>query len=222
MVDNPFENGKELYRQGKYPEAIKEFLKSDTLEAKPSEIAYYMSLCYAKMKEYEEALLYLEQVLTTDSHPLKRYQARMLMGYIYAITERFKLAELEFSKVIEEGFSSASVYAALAHVLYMQGDTVNSLEALDKALSMDSDNPSALNSMGYILAEEGIKLPLAIKYCRRALDKVPSNPAYHDSYAWALYKNGQKRDAQAAIRVARKLLPDHPLVNEHYRVIMEL
>ncbi|AEJ61166.1 Tetratricopeptide TPR_2 repeat-containing protein [Spirochaeta thermophila DSM 6578] len=221
MVESPFQRGKQLFQEGKYREALQEFLSSDGTEGlSPSDQAYYMGLCYARLGEYEEALLYLEQVLTTDTHPLKRYQVRMLIGYIYSLTERYKLAQLEFERVVEEGFESATVYNALAHVRYMLGELRESLSAAEKALSLDPDNPSALNSMGYLLAEQGVRLSLALKYCRKAVQKAPRNPAYQDSLAWALYKNGQFAEARNVIRVAHALAPDSPTIREHYEIIV--
>ena len=136
-------------------------------------------------------MLYLEQVLTSDLGFLYIYQSRMLVGYIYSVTERYRLAEFEFNRLLEDGYESAKVYAALAYVLYQQEQAAPAIAHLEKALRIDPENANAMNSLGYILAESSENLELAFSYCSRAARKRPNNPAYLDSLALAYEKRGQ-------------------------------
>ena len=61
-------------------------------------------------------------------------QARMVLGYIYSVTGRFRLAEFEFTKVNEMGVQSSQALAALGYVYYAQRKVPESIETLKKAL----------------------------------------------------------------------------------------
>lgn len=184
-----------LYRQGKYQDALNRFLELHVEDSQQGELSYYLGLCYASLKQFDEALLYLEQVVSSDLGFLFVYQSRMLLGYIYSVTERYRLAEFEFHRLLEDGYESAKVYAALAYVLYQQRQAAPAIAHLEKALRIDPENANAMNSLGYILAESSENLELAFSYCQKAAKKKPNNPAYLDSLALAYEKRGQLQHA---------------------------
>ena len=209
------QEGIQLYRQGKYTEALASFLKAELTPGEYPDFSYNLGLCYARLKKYDEALLYLEQVVTSDLGFAQVYQSRMLLGYIYAETQRLRLASFEFRKLLEDGYESAKVYAALAHVLLLDQKLDDSLDCLEKALKLDPNNMSALNSAGYVLAEREMRLNMAFLYCSRAVKAHPENPVYLDSLGWVLYKMGNKKGAVGVLRKAIFLAPGQSLIKEH-------
>ena len=60
------DEGKLLYTQKKYKKALAFFLAlpSDSAADK-IEVSYYLGLCYTKLERYDDALLFLEQVVTS-------------------------------------------------------------------------------------------------------------------------------------------------------------
>lgn len=210
-----------LYRTGQYEAALNRLLELHIDDAQQAELSYYMGLCYASLKQYDEAVLYLEQVVSSDLGFLYVYQSRMLLGYIYSVTERYRLAEFEFNRLLEDGYESAKVYAALAYVLYQQGSAAPAIAHLEKALRIDPENANAMNSLGYILAESSENLDLAFSYCRRAARKRPSNPAYLDSLALAYEKRGQLQHALKLYRHAYRLSGENHLIGEHLKTLQE-
>ena len=207
--------GIQLYRQGRYQEALASFLKAELTPDEYPMFSYNLGLCYARLKKFDEALLYLEQVVTSDLGFAQVYQCRMLLGYIYAETQRLRLASFEFRKLLEDGFESAKVYAALAHVLYLDQKASDSLECLEKALKLDPNNISALNSAGYVMAETDMRLNMAFLYCSRVVKAHPDNPVYLDSLGWVLHKMGNKKGAVGVLRKALLLAPGQALIKEH-------
>lgn len=208
-----------LYRNGEYEAALNRLLELHVDDAQQAELSYYLGLCYGSMKQYDEAVLYLEQVVSSDLGFLYVYQSRMLLGYIYSVTERYRLAEFEFNRLLEDGYESAKVYAALAYVLYQQGQPAPAIAHLEKALRIDPENANAMNSLGYILAESSENLDLAFSYCQRAARKRPNNPAYLDSLALAYEKRGQLQHALKLYRHAYRLSGENATIGAHLRTL---
>jgi tetratricopeptide (TPR) repeat protein len=59
------EEGISLYNRMNYTGALSFFLSlPPDSGADPVDLAYYLGLCYAKLKRYDDAMIYLEQVVT--------------------------------------------------------------------------------------------------------------------------------------------------------------
>jgi tetratricopeptide (TPR) repeat protein len=209
-------DGVKLLEERRYGDALETFLDVDVDPEEHPELSYYLGLCYTNLNRFDEAVLYLEQVVTGDNDLTHVYQGRMLLGYIYTVTDRHRLAEFEFSRLLEEGFESAKVHAALAHVQYAQGKTSASVVQLEKALEIDPENPTALNSIGYIMADNGIRPQAALSYCKKAVEQDPENPAYLDSLGWTYFKLGHTAEARAYLKKAHELAPENDEIAAHW------
>ncbi len=212
--------GIRLYHKKKYRQALEFFLAVEVEPEEQSKLSYYLGLCYTHLGKNDEALLYLEQVVASDIGFLQIYQARMIMGYIYAVTKRYRLAEFELNRLLEDGYESAKGYAALAYALYAQGKTAAAISNLEKALRLDRNNANALNSMGFILSEQNIQPATALEYCRRATELKPQNPAYLDSLALAYRRNGRMQDAKTIYERALRLSGGNREIAEHYKELL--
>jgi len=184
------------------------------------ELCYYLGLCLTQLERYDEALLFLEQVVTTDLNILHIYQSRMILSYIYTKTGRFKLAEFELESLLDSGYESAQVYAAFGFVDYQSGRITEALSHLHKALALDPNNVNAMNSLGYVLAEEGKDLELALSLCRRAVERQPENPSYLDSLGWVYFKLGRISEARAHLRKALSASGGNKAIAAHMRAAL--
>lgn len=200
-----------LYEKGNYSAALANFLAlpSDS-DTDPVELAYYLGLCYAKLKRYDDALLYLEQVVTAagddvDASEIKRVlQCRFLLAVIYCLSGRKKLADFELNKLLEIGYSRSSVNAALAYIAWEQGNVEKCLDYYAEALAIDENNPTALNGMGYVLACEGHDLTKALAFCKKALSMAPESAACLDSLGWVYHRMGLHSEARKYLYQAQK------------------
>jgi len=182
--------------------ALEEFEKLSQDPSSNPELCYYLGLCHTQLEQYDEALLYLEQVVTTDLNILHIYQSRMILSYIYTKTGRYKLAEFELESLLNSGYESAQVYSAFGFVAHQSGRTEEAISYLNEALTLDPDNVNAMNSLGYVLAEEERNLEQALTLCRKAVEKKPDSPAYLDSLGWTYFKLGRISEARATLRKA--------------------
>ncbi len=220
-MNKNFENGVRLYHSHRFEQALKELREAEKEMTESPELDYYTGLALTQLGDYEEALLYLEKVVTSHFSFLHIMQARMVLGYIYAITGRYKLAEFEFAKVNELGLQSSQALAALGYVLYCQKKLPESIDALKKSLEIDPKNANAQNSLGFIYAEEKRNLDEAVSLCRQASEAHPKNHAYLDSLGWALYRKGNAAEAKTCVRKALDMAPGNREIALHLKAIME-
>ena len=221
---NALQEGISLYNRGNYSAALTFFLSLPGDSAgDPVELAYYLGLCYSKLKRYEDSLLYLEQVVTAAGENNgavsadRVLQCRFLLAVIYCLSGRKKLSEFELGKLLETGYKPASVYAALAYIAWEQGDADKCVDYYNKALSEDENNPTALNGLGYVLACEEKDLTKALGYCKRALEYAPDSPACLDSLGWVYYKMGIIPEAKKYLEKAKKRDSSNKEIAEHMR-----
>jgi len=213
--------GIRLLKQGQYDRALQHLLNIHSDTPENPELSYYLGLCYTQLDKYDEALLYLEQVVSSELSFTHVYQSRMILGYIYAVTGRHRLAEFEFRSLLDDGFDSAKTHAALGYALYAQGQQDESIGELERALELDPSNGNALNSLGFVLAETGKDLRRAAECCRRAVRIRPNSPAYLDSLGWAYYKLGRVEAAREALRSALNAAPGEKEIAAHLRQVMQ-
>jgi len=222
QIDIKLREGIRLYRIKRWKNALDEFLSIDAdgfTNDDRMELAYYLGLCYTKLEQYEEALLYLEQVVTTSSDILRIYQCRITLAYIYIITKRVKMAEFELKRLQNSGFESPLLYNTLAYAAWSQKQHKNAIDLYEKTLEIDTNNVTAMNSMGFILADTGMDCIRGLRMCRKAVDSKPQRAAYLDSLGWAYYKNGEIIEARTWLRRAMELAPDEKEIQKHFKIV---
>jgi len=221
-ADEKIQEGIRLYRAKDWDKALDEFLSADVSDFNDDEkmeLSYYMGLCYTKLKQYEKALNHLEQVVTSANDVLRVFQCRMTLAYIYVITKRVKMAEYELKKLQSSGMESPLLYNTLAYAAYIQKQNLNAIDLYEKTLEIDSNNVTAMNSMGYILADTGLDVMRALRLCRKAVDSRPQNAAYLDSLGWAYYRSGEVVEARTWLRRALEIAPDEKEIQKHFKTV---
>jgi len=222
-VHESLEEGIRFFRIKRWDKALEEFLKIETSGLEPEdnlELAYYLGLCYTKLERHDDALLYLEQVVTAETDPLRVYQCRLTLAYIYVISDRSKLAEFELGRLLKSGYESIQIYTTIAYAAWTQKQYQKAVDFYEKALDMDEENTTALNGLGYILADSDIDSKRGLKLCRKAVDKKPHSAAYLDSLGWAYYKNGNINEARSWLRRAYDISPHHKEIKKHIKIVI--
>ncbi|CEM62985.1 tetratricopeptide repeat protein [Treponema phagedenis] len=218
---NALAEGIALYKKGRYTDALTELLQITSTSSETNiDLAYYIGLCYARLDRFDDALIYLEQIVTGNADIARVYQCRLILSYIYTKTDRTRLAEFELSKLIQAGYESVQVYASLGFLAYEHGETDKAVQYYQKALDMQEENATALNGLGYILADSGRELTRSLSLCKEAVEQKPDNGAYLDSLAWVYHKLGFSLEARTYIKRAAEKLPNNKLVQKHKTIIM--
>jgi tetratricopeptide (TPR) repeat protein len=127
----------------------------------------------------------------TDSQTLAIMEARLLMA-----REDYEgaVAILEpMSDTLDR--EQAWIHENLAAAYEELGRFQDTERHLEQYLDYWPDDADALNFLGYLYAEEGLKLDRAESLLEKALDLDPDNPFYLDSLGWVYYKQGKADEA---------------------------
>lgn len=116
----------------------------------------------------------------------------------------------------------ASDSAAHARALMQMGmiaarqkDFAGAEEQYRKALALAPHDAAALNALGYLLAEQGVRLPEALGYVQQALAQDAENGAYLDSLGWIYFKMNRLPDAVSSLERAVRLDRHDPNILDH-------
>jgi len=109
-----------------------------------------------------------------------------------------------------------SIAMRLANVYEAAGRLDEAEKELRRLMSEDPLNADAMNSLGYMLADRGLRLPEAIDLAERAVKIEPSNPAYLDTLGWALFKHGRTEEAADPLGKAATTLTGNSVIQDHH------
>ena len=84
-----------------------------------------------------------------------------------------------------------------------------------KILALNPDSASALNYLGYMLADRNTRLDEAQGFISKALEQEPNNGAYLDSLGWVLYRQNKLSEAEEKLRQALESMSRDPTVHDH-------
>lgn len=107
-------------------------------------------------------------------------------------------------------------------VLYLQGALYERQKKFDAAerkfkqvLAADAASAEALNYLGYMLADRGIRLDEALGYIRKAVELDPQNGAYLDSLGWAHFRMNNFEPAEQYLMKAVERMPNDSTIHDH-------
>ena len=84
-----------------------------------------------------------------------------------------------------------------------------------KVLQMNPENSSALNYLGYMLADRNVRLQEALEMITKAVDREPGNPAYLDSLGWVYYRLDKLNEAEHNLKLSLDKMSKDPTVHDH-------
>ena len=88
-------------------------------------------------------------------------------------------------------------------------------EQFKKVLASESQHASALNYLGYMLADQNMQLENALGYIKQAVSLDPANGAYLDSLGWAYFRLGKYDLAEENLVKASQKINTDPTVHDH-------
>ncbi len=146
------------------------------------------------------------------------------MGNIMKSFKKYKLSIDYYNQVISKIDLNSESYA---DVLYRRGGSYERLKEykksdqdLLKSLEIVPDDAYVLNYLAYSWLERNYKIDTAIEMLEEAYKQEQNDPYIIDSIAWAYYLINDFLKAEKFMRRAVELMPNDPIVNDHYGDIL--
>ncbi|MDR3126277.1 MAG: hypothetical protein LBT92_01435, partial [Rickettsiales bacterium] len=147
-----------------------------------------------------------------------------LLGPYLAIGRHYfsKGDNREAVKILSLGAARGKGAAAKAYIFYLRSlayeqmdDFANALSDLERAAALAPSEPAFLNSYGYFLVDRGVNVDKGTRLIEKALRMDRDNPNYVDSFGWALFKQGNLKDAALLLQYAKLLNPTNAVICDH-------
>ncbi len=84
-----------------------------------------------------------------------------------------------------------------------------------KVIELNAGNTSAMNYLGYMLADRNVRLQEAKELIQKALDQDPQNGAYLDSLGWVYFRMDKLDEAEEYLMRSLRRVAHDPTVNDH-------
>jgi tetratricopeptide (TPR) repeat protein len=84
-----------------------------------------------------------------------------------------------------------------------------------KVIELNPKHAAALNYLGYMLADRGVRLEESLSLIQKAVDLDPNNGAYLDSLGWAYFKLNRVNEAETYLKKALDRVRKDPTIHEH-------
>lgn len=133
------------------------------------------------------------------------------------LQQREKYVEsLDYLKQVQGKFSSNDqIYFLLGAASERLKKFDDAEEYFKKSIALNAQNANALNYLGYMYIDRGIRLQESIEYVKKALEIDRHNGAFLDSLGWAYFKLNQLDLAEDNLRMALERLTDNAVVHDH-------
>lgn len=171
-----------------------------------------LSLIYEEKGDQQNSDRVLQHLIEThptnaDYYVLKAERLQQREKYADSIT---------FLKGVQPKFSSNDqVYFLLGAASERMKDYDNAEEYFKKTISLNPQNANALNYLGYMLIDRGVRIEEGIDYIKRALQIDRDNGAFLDSLGWGYFKLNKLDLAEDNLRMALQRLDDNAVVHDH-------
>ena len=194
---------------------------------KRDEIYYWykikkISQIIANGENKDEALKFVE----SKFKKLKKPSINILfdMGNIYKNYQRYEESIEYYSLVLSKIDEDSKEYA---DTLYRRGGSYERVGKdkksdadLLKSLEINPEDPYVMNYLAYSWLERNYNIDEAIEMLERAYQQKKNDPYIIDSIGWGYYLIGDYVNAEKYIKQAVKMMPNDPIVNDHYADIL--
>ena len=199
--------GRIAEEQNDFPTAIAEFEKVGKRQYYLDSRARIASI-YADLEGLDKAQQYLAELRAQLDSAGGVVQVYLIEGQLLHEHKLYVVAIDLYSEGLQKFPGHSDLLYARA-LMAEEIDRIDLLESDLKAiLSEDPDNASALNALGYTLADHNFRIGEALAYIQRALEIRPDDPAVIDSMGWVQFRLGNYEQAEQYLRKAYRLLKD--------------
>jgi tetratricopeptide (TPR) repeat protein len=179
-------------------------------------MAIIYALTLADAKKGREGVEILSRLLLSNPDNIDIY---VNLSQVYLLDKKYSDAERILRRAEEKqpdsDLDKEKLKFQLATVYERQKDFDRAESVFKEILQANPNNASALNYVGYMLADQGVRLDEALKYVKGALAIDPRNGAYLDSLGWAFFKMNDLENAEKYLLEADAIVKNDPIIDDH-------
>jgi tetratricopeptide (TPR) repeat protein len=192
-------------------QAVDNFRKCILLNPRFERVYYSLANAQLSLDRPSDALATLAEARKLFS---SNFLLEFLSGAAFSRQKAYDQAIQHYTAA--EVLARANDQSVLTHYFYFQmgaayerkGDIDQAVKTLEKCLKLSPDFAPALNYLGYMWAERGVRLDEARQMIEKALKADPKNSAYLDSLGWVLFRQNHPQEALATLLESVKLLEE--------------
>ena len=176
----------------------------------------------SKTSNQKEALNYITSKFSKIKNPNNKFIFDI--ANFYKNSKKYKQAIKYYSLIIDSLDDNSEVKADL---LYRRGgsfERIKDYSSADKdlkdSLKINPDDAYVLNYLAYSWLERDFMIDEAIEMLEKAYAQKSNDPYIIDSIGWAYYLIDSFDKAEKFLKRAVLLMPDDPIVNDHYADIL--
>jgi tetratricopeptide (TPR) repeat protein len=175
-----------------------------------------------KTRNRKEALNYITSKFEKIENPNNKFIFDV--ANFYKNAKEYKQAIKYYSLIIDELDDTSEIKADL---LYRRGGSYERLKDYERAdkdlqnsLIIKPNDAYVLNYLAYSWLERDYKIDEAIEMLEKAYKQENNDPYIIDSIGWAYFLVNDYIKAEQFLKRAVELMPDDPIVNDHYGDIL--
>lgn len=162
------------------------------------------------LERYPEALGAATAAL--EKHP-ENVQIRYARSMLYDRLDRFEASERDLRHILEKNPDNAVALNALGYLLTVETDRLQEArQLLEKALSLDPENPAIIDSVGWVHYKLG-NHQKALKHLRTAYEAFP-DPEVAAHYGEVLHVTGEEEQARVIWRRTLEEYPENTIIRD--------
>ena len=212
-----------FYTNSKYSQSrsyLKNFNQDDDI------YYWYKIKKITKIIMKEKGIKKSSNYLKTNFKKIKNPSEKMLfdMANLLKSFKDYEESINYYNKVLNKLKKESQIYA---DVLYRRGggferigEYTKSDNDLLKSLEIEPNDAYVLNYLAYSWLERNYNIDVAMEMLERAYNQEPDDAFIIDSIGWAYYLTGDYIKAEALLKRAIQIMPDDPIVNDHYGDIL--
>jgi tetratricopeptide (TPR) repeat protein len=201
-----------------YPEALDLLERSARRFPSNPGIEFLTGVAESRSGSPEEGLIHLRRSLELDPD---REDVLFEIGMSLEALDRPDESAQAFRRIIEINPENAQAYNYLGYMYAELGIHLEEASALvKKALELEPQNPSYLDSLGWVFFKQG-RLTAAEPLLRQAADLDPDEPVIHEHLGAVYYKLGREKEARDSWERALELDPENEAIAEQLREMEE-
>lgn len=175
---------------------------------------------YIQLDQFELAREHIQQLrLQYPEHAIQLYllESNLLLNH-----EDLEGAHNVLSEALVESPKQATLLYARSMLSEKLGNLTLMEQDLLEIIEQEPTNATALNALGYVLANRTDRLDEAYQLISRAFAAKPDEPAIMDSLGWVEYRRGNLPRALELLLQAHAAFPDHEVAAHLGEVLWQL